>query len=115
MKFSRHFIVFFALLALLGACGGKSGFTLDRSDVSADLDSCMTLLKKKKHSRAISCLESYKSRHQGEASAAEAELAMAELDPAMIKVAENIFSINNIPNLKIYQADAFIFMKKSLQ
>lgn len=78
VKFSRHYIVFPALLAFLGACGGKSGFTLDRSDVSSDLDSCMTLLKKKKHSQAISCLESYKSRHYGEASAAEAELAMAE-------------------------------------
>lgn len=78
MKFSRHFIVLLVLPILLGACGGKSGFTLDRSNVTQDLDSCMTLLKKKKHSKAISCLESYKSRHYGEASAAEAELAMAE-------------------------------------
>lgn len=78
MKFSCQFVVFVALVAFLGACGGKSGFTLDRSEVTADLDSCMTLLKKKKHSQAISCLESYKSRHYGEPRAAEAELAMAE-------------------------------------
>lgn len=72
----------FVLLAIFGFCFTtacrKSGLSLDRSAKQKDMSACLTLLKKKKHEKAIKCFEAYKSRHFGQSGAAMADLAVAD-------------------------------------
>lgn len=58
-------------------CGGSSKFTLS-SGQEKSLQDCVQLREKRKYEQAIKCFEAYKSRHYGQASAAEAELAIAD-------------------------------------
>ncbi len=71
-------LVVSVLVFSTSACSGKSGISLARSKEQKDLSECLTLLQKKKHDKAIQCLESFKSRHYGQASASLADLAMAD-------------------------------------
>lgn len=74
LKIISSILVLAFLLPFL-SCRDR-GFTLARS--SKTLDQCTTLLKKKKHEKAIKCFEAYRSRHIGEAGAAVADLSVAD-------------------------------------
>lgn len=74
-------IISFSLVAafvFLSSCGGKDKLSLARVKQHKDMSACLELAKKKKHDQAIQCFEAYKSRHFGSASAAIADLAVAD-------------------------------------
>ncbi|MBF0105427.1 MAG: outer membrane protein assembly factor BamD [Deltaproteobacteria bacterium] len=73
---SIYYIVAFIFLVPLFASCRDQGFSLARTNKT--LDECMTLLKKKKHDKAITCFEAYKSRHHGEKGSTEADLLVAD-------------------------------------
>ena len=76
-KLSIVLIIFIAIA--FSACGGsRKGFSLNRDNTQKDLASCLELMKKKKHEKAIQCLEAYKSHSYGSPEAAEAELLAAD-------------------------------------
>lgn len=77
---SKVFILFLLVPTFfLAQCGSqKSSFSLSRSRSVDSLDSCFTLLKKKKHEEAVRCFESYRSSHRGSSAVAIADLAIAD-------------------------------------
>lgn len=97
------------------SCGGDKGFSLARSAQTQDLSECLALIKKKKHEKGIKCLESYKSRHFGDATAALADLAMADAyfdkkDWLVAAEAYNLFIESNPSHPKV----AYAYLKSGV-
>jgi len=63
---------------MLTSCRDGGGVSLARSKSQQDMSQCLTLLKKKKHEKAIKCFEAYKSRNYGQSGAAMADLAVGD-------------------------------------
>lgn len=77
LKISK-FIILSVVSIALASCSRGGGFSLSKKSGEKSLDTCLTLLKKKKHDQAIKCLEAYKSRNFGKSNVAYADLAIAD-------------------------------------
>lgn len=78
MTHIKNYWVLLAVVLVCGACGGDSRMGPSAGGADMELKRCLALASKKKYEETINCLEAYKSRYRGTASAAEADLMIAD-------------------------------------